>query len=66
MGLIDDPIVAEIRAAREQIAAECDYDFGKLLARAEEVLRNWPGRVVTREEVLRDRARGRPPKGAKA
>ena len=38
MGLIDDPIVAEIRAARERIAAECDYDIHKLYERGCEVL----------------------------
>jgi len=50
-----DPIIAEIRAVRERIAAECDYDFHKMCQRGEETLRQWNGRVVTKEELRHDR-----------
>jgi hypothetical protein len=29
--MTDDPIVAEVRAVREQMFKECDYDLGKLV-----------------------------------
>lgn len=50
-----DPIIAEIRAVRERIAAECDYDFHKMCLRGTETLRQWKGRVVTEEELYRQR-----------
>ena len=50
-----DPIVEEVRAAREKIAAECGYDFRKALARDREILRHWRGKVVTKEELDRSR-----------
>jgi hypothetical protein len=56
-----DPIVAEIRAVRERIAAECDFDFHKICLHAEKTLQNWPGKIVTKEELDRDRAHSRPP-----
>lgn len=56
-----DPIVEEVRAARERIAAECDYDNHKIYERGWEILRRWKGKVVTREEWFRDRAKRKPP-----
>ncbi len=50
-----DPIVAEVRAAREKIAAECGYDFRKALEKDREILRRWRGKVVTRKELDRSR-----------
>jgi hypothetical protein len=50
-----DPIIADIRAVRERIAAECDYDFHKMCQRGEETLRQWKGRVMTEEELRRQR-----------
>lgn len=29
--MTQDPIVAEVRAVREQLFKECDYDLGKLV-----------------------------------
>ena len=29
----DDPIVAEVRAIRDKLAAECDYDVDKIVRR---------------------------------
>lgn len=49
--MCDDPIVAEVRAIRQQIAAECDYDLHKLYLRACEVQKNWKGKVATKEDV---------------
>ncbi len=46
-----DPIVEEVRAIRRQIAAECDFDLHKLLDRAREAQKKWPGGVVTKEEL---------------
>lgn len=28
----DDPVVAEVRAVRERIAAQCDYDIDRIFA----------------------------------
>lgn len=50
-----DPIVEEVRRAREEIFAECGYDLHRLMERYREVLKTWPGKVVTKEELLRDR-----------
>ena len=41
--------MAELRAIRAQIAAECDYDFAKLVERAQAIQRAWKGPVVTKE-----------------
>ena len=29
--MTEDPIIAEVRAVREQMFKECDYDLGKLV-----------------------------------
>jgi hypothetical protein len=50
-----EPIVAEIRAIREQIAADCDYDFHKMCQRGEELLHQWNGKIVNKEELDRSR-----------
>jgi hypothetical protein len=47
--------VAEVRATREQIAAECGYDLHRILERDREVLRHWKGKIVTKEELSRRR-----------
>ena len=41
----DDPIVAEVRRAREQIAAECGYDWARLLQREQEIYERWKDRM---------------------
>jgi hypothetical protein len=33
--MINDPIVAEVRAIREKLAAECDFDIGKIVDQAQ-------------------------------
>lgn len=53
--MFKDPIVEEVRRAREEIFAECGYDLHKLLERDRQILKDWPGKVVTKEELLRDR-----------
>jgi hypothetical protein len=50
-----DPIVAEICAVRERIAAECDYDYHKMCRRGEDILRQWQGKVVTKQEFRHKR-----------
>jgi len=52
-----DPIVAEVRAIREQIAAECGYDFHKAMERDKEILRHWKGKVVTMADLEKRRKR---------
>ena len=54
-----ESIVAEIRATRERIAAECDYDFQKNARACRKNTAQWKGRVVTKEELRRER----PPRG---
>jgi len=50
-----DPIVEEVRAIRQEIAEECGYDLHRVLERDREVLKQWKGKVVTKEELLRGR-----------
>jgi hypothetical protein len=50
-----DPIVEEVRAARQQIAEQCGYDFGRMLEREREGLRSWSGKVVTKDELDAER-----------
>jgi hypothetical protein len=54
-----DPIVEEVRAIRKQIAAECDYDWRKILQRERETLKRWKGKVVTKQELMRERHKDR-------
>ena len=46
-----DPIVEEVRAAREKIAAECGYDIRRILERGRRALKKWKGKVVTKEDL---------------
>lgn len=57
-----DPIVEEVRIARERIAAECDHDIHEIYKRGREIFRHWRGKVVTREQWLRSRRKRKPPK----
>ena len=51
-----DPIVEEVRKARQEIAAECDYDLHKMIERGREFLKHWKGKVVTKAELDARRA----------
>jgi len=53
--MFKDPIVEEVRRIREEIFAECDYDLQKLGQRGREIMKDWKGKVVTREELLKRR-----------
>lgn len=44
----EDPIVAEVRRARLEIEKECDEDFAQIYARAVEVQKKAPGKLVSR------------------
>ena len=41
-----DPVVEEVRAARQRIAAECDYDLHKMLERGHAVVKRWQGKIA--------------------
>jgi hypothetical protein len=43
-----DPIVEEIHKTRRKIEAECDHDWGKLLAYYRRAEKAWAGPVVSR------------------
>jgi ribosomal protein S6 len=47
-----DPILEEVWRARDQFAAECDYDMHKMFERMREITRQWKGKVVGEEKVL--------------
>ena len=59
--MTDDPIVAEVRATRDKLAAECGYDVGEIFRRIREreaqsglEYVSYPSRrVVSREEPAR-------------
>lgn len=50
-----DPIVEEVRRIREQIFAECGYDLKRLAERDRKIAQEWPGKLVTKEELTRER-----------
>ena len=49
--MIDDPIVAEVHAARAKLMEECGNDFDKLFARLKEMEKQHPERVLTKEQL---------------
>ena len=48
-----DPIVKEVRAAREKIAAECDFDYHKILLRGQDICNKYKDqfKFLTKEEM---------------
>jgi hypothetical protein len=46
-----DPIVEEVRAARAEIAKECNYDFAKARERSRELVKRWHGKVLTLDDM---------------
>ena len=61
--MTDDPIVAEVRAIRDKLAAECDYDVDKIVQRIRErqaesgrdYVSHPPRRVISRIDAARGR-----------
>ncbi len=53
--MINDPIVEEVRQAREKILAEVGGDLRKLADRLRQMQLRHPERIVTLEEVRRRR-----------
>jgi len=53
--MCDDPVVAEVRAARERLLAECGYDLHKVIEKSRRILKTWPGKVVTKEQLQKER-----------
>ena len=51
--MFTDPIVQEVRAAREKIAAECDYDYHKIYLHGQEICKRYKDqfKFVTKEEL---------------
>lgn len=53
-----DPIVEEVRAIRERLAAECDFDVHKIFERARAEQMQSHARIVqppiSRQEILTD------------
>ena len=60
-----DPIVAEVRAARDRLAADCNYDIRRIVKRAQRAQQNAGKPVVSFErrtrnnDASRDRAKNR-------
>ncbi len=54
--MINDPIVAEVRRAREKLFAECGNDLGRLFERLRETEGRYRDRLVTKDELMRRRA----------
>lgn len=54
--MINDPIVAEVREAREKLFDECGRDLGRLFERLRETEDRYRDRLVTKDELLRRRA----------
>jgi hypothetical protein len=51
--MFNDPIVQEVRAIREKIAAECGYEYHKILLRGQEICSRYKDqfKFVTKEEL---------------
>ena len=47
----DDPIIAEVRAARAKLMRECNNDVNKLFERLKEMEREHPERIVTKADL---------------
>lgn len=54
-----DPIVEEVRAAREKLAARWVKDQAGYRAHQKKVLEQWTGRVVSRAQLDKERLRTR-------
>ena len=54
-----DPILAELHRIRAEMWEECGRDFAKLGELQREALKRWGGKVVTKEELDRERAASR-------
>lgn len=52
--MFDDPIVAEIRKIREEIAAQFDYDLDKMFAHWREMEKAHPERLVKNVEEFKE------------
>lgn len=50
-----DPIVAEVHRARAKLWAECGGDRAKLVEKYREIGAKLGGRLVTKEDLLRQR-----------
>jgi hypothetical protein len=50
--MFTDPIVEEVRAAREHLAAECGFDIHRMIRRARQRSREAGIRVVTVSEMI--------------
>lgn len=55
--MVEDPIVAEVRAARAKLMEQFNYDLGKFLAHISELEHQHPERLITKEQL--DALRGR-------
>jgi len=51
--MCNDPIVRNVRDARERIAAECGYDLHKMLDRQQEVMRRWRGKIANTKDLAK-------------
>ncbi len=56
-----DPVVAEVRAARAELMKECGYDLNRLFQRLREYQQAHPERLITKEQL--DARRGEPSSG---
>jgi hypothetical protein len=52
-----DPIVQEVRAAREKIAIECDYDYHKIFLHGQNIWEHYKDRFKTVSKDELDRLR---------
>jgi hypothetical protein len=57
--MVEDPIVAEVRAAREKLFAECNEDLDAFLDRLRE--EKPPGRARATREIKSRKPKLRPP-----
>ena len=59
--MIQDPIVAEVRAIREKLAAECGFDIRKIIEEARRRQERSHARIVTSQRQSDATAGSEPP-----
>jgi hypothetical protein len=61
--MFTDPIVQEVRDAREKIAEECEFDYHKIFLRGEEIAKQYKNlfKFVTKDELERIQQNSIPP-----
>jgi hypothetical protein len=62
----DDPIVAEVRRVREEIAAECSYDYDRIVEYCQQQAKQIRERMAERRRTQAEEEAARAPSSPRA